>query len=54
VLILGVFFVNRSQAAAPVSSPQLLLVLHTLLELLSALPLSSLPRSERLLVERRD
>ena len=55
MLIPVVFFVDRSQAAARASSPELLLLVPRMsLELQLALALSSLPGSEKSLVERRD
>ena len=54
MLIPVVFFVDRSQAAARASSPELLLVPRMSPELQLALALSSLPGSEKSLVERRD
>jgi len=55
VLIPVVFFVDRSQAAARASSPELLLLVPRMSpELQLALALSSLPGSEKSLVERRD
>ena len=55
MLIPVVFFVDRSQAAARASSPELLLLVPRMSpELQLALALSSLPGSEKSLVERRD